>query len=472
MNSVGDSNASAEASATPVAPATVPDPPTGLTATPGNGQVSLSWSAPSNNGGASISGYKVFRGTSAGGEGTTPVGTPAGTTFTDTSLTNGTIYYYTVKAVNSVGDSNASAEASATPVAPATVPDPPTGLTATPGNGQVSLSWSAPSNIGGASISGYKVFRGTSAGGEGTTPVGTPAGTTFTDTSLTNGTIYYYTVKAVNSVGDSNASAEARRRHSSRPSRSTSRSSTTEPWGALGGVTRMSSPTTARRSASRVRWLGRRPRQSTHRRLQLVQPDDPAVLPRHGRRHAAGVAGTIDDSDVIRFDATSLGPTTSGAFSMYFDGSDVGLTTSGEDVDAFEILSSGNLSSRPTARWACRAVSAGAEDLLAFTPTGLGATTIGTYALYFDGSDVGVSYSNENIDAAAVDAAGRVYLSTTGSFAGIRRQRRRRGCLRLQPDDARRQRRAGTFSSTLYFDGSAFGLGGNDMVAIDLPPGA
>ena len=107
------------------APATVPDPPTGLTATPGNGQVSLSWSAPSNNGGASISGYKVFRGTSAGGEGTTPVGTPAGTTFTDTSLTNGTIYYYTVKAVNSVGDSNASAEASATPVAPATVPERP-----------------------------------------------------------------------------------------------------------------------------------------------------------------------------------------------------------------------------------------------------------------------------------------------------------------------------------------------------------
>ena len=51
-------------------------------------------------------------------------------------------------------------------------------------------------------------------------------------------------------------------------------------------------------------------------------------------------------------------------------------------------------------------------------PATLGATTSGSFSLYFDGSDVGLSTSSgEDIDAAAVDAAGRIYLSTLGSFA-------------------------------------------------------
>ena len=56
-----------------------------------------------------------------------------------------------------------------------------------------------------------------------------------------------------------------------------------------------------------------------------------------------GITGTIDDSDLVRFDASSLGATTSGTFSLYFDGSDVGLTTNAEDVDAFELLANGQL---------------------------------------------------------------------------------------------------------------------------------
>src|SRR5262249_18413700 len=54
-------------SATPIG-GTPPGPPTGLTGSPGNGQVSLSWTAPANNGGVNISGYRVYRGTSSGGE--------------------------------------------------------------------------------------------------------------------------------------------------------------------------------------------------------------------------------------------------------------------------------------------------------------------------------------------------------------------------------------------------------------------
>jgi hypothetical protein len=84
------------------------------TASPSSGSVALSWSAPSSNGGSAITGYKVFRGTSSGGETLlTTLGNV--TTFTDTGLTNGTTYFYTVAAVNSVGTGAQSNELSATP---------------------------------------------------------------------------------------------------------------------------------------------------------------------------------------------------------------------------------------------------------------------------------------------------------------------------------------------------------------------
>ncbi len=53
--------------------------------------------------------------------------------------------------------------------------------------------------------------------------------------------------------------------------------------------------------------------------------------------------GTVDDSDIVKFTATSLGDVTAGSFDLYFDGSDVGLTRSGEDIDALELLPNGHL---------------------------------------------------------------------------------------------------------------------------------
>ena len=101
------------------APATTPpSAPQNLQATPGNAQVSLTWSAPASDGGSQLTGYKLYRGLSPGGEDlVNPVGTPSGTTFTDTTAVNGTTYYYVVKASNAVGNSPPSNEASATPVA-------------------------------------------------------------------------------------------------------------------------------------------------------------------------------------------------------------------------------------------------------------------------------------------------------------------------------------------------------------------
>ena len=179
---------------------TAPSTPTGLTATAGSGQVSLSWTAAS---GAAT--YNVYRGTTSGGESTTPISTGlTGTSYVDTAVVAGTMYYYKVAAVNSVGTSALSSEASAKPSAP-TVPSAPTGLAATAGNAQVALSWTASS--GAAS---YNVYRGTTSGGEASTPVATGVtSTSYTNTGLTNGTKYYFKVAAVNSAGTSAQSTEA-----------------------------------------------------------------------------------------------------------------------------------------------------------------------------------------------------------------------------------------------------------------------
>jgi fibronectin type 3 domain-containing protein len=89
-----------------------PAAPTGLSATAGNSQVNLSWTASSG-----ATSYNVYRGTTAGGESTTAITTGlTGTSYTDTGLTNGTTYYYTVAALNSSGTSGMSNETSATPV--------------------------------------------------------------------------------------------------------------------------------------------------------------------------------------------------------------------------------------------------------------------------------------------------------------------------------------------------------------------
>jgi hypothetical protein len=176
----------------------VPSAPGGLSATAGDGQVTLSWSAA--NGATS---YNLYRGTSPGGEGATPYLTGlTATSYTDIGLTNGTTYYYTVKAVNTAGQSGPSSEASATPMP--LVPAAPTGLSATASNGQVSLSWNAV-----AGAASYNLYRGTSPGGEGSTPYLTGlTATSYTDVGLTDGTTYYYTVTAVNPAGQSGQSSQ------------------------------------------------------------------------------------------------------------------------------------------------------------------------------------------------------------------------------------------------------------------------
>ena len=97
------------------APPTAPAAPTNLKATAGNAQVALTWT-----GSAGATSYTLYRGTASGGETLLKSGLTA-TSYTDTGLTNGTIYFYKVAAANSVGTSAKSSEVSAKPTAPATV---------------------------------------------------------------------------------------------------------------------------------------------------------------------------------------------------------------------------------------------------------------------------------------------------------------------------------------------------------------
>ena len=93
-----------------------PSAPTGLTATPGDGSASLSWTPPSFDGGSSVTGYRIYRGPSAGSV-TFHQAVGAVTSFADTGLSNGTTYHYRVSAVNANGEGPLSSAALATPTA-------------------------------------------------------------------------------------------------------------------------------------------------------------------------------------------------------------------------------------------------------------------------------------------------------------------------------------------------------------------
>jgi PKD repeat protein len=105
--------------ASPIA-GTAPGAPTGLAASAGNAQISLSWAAPASNGGVSITSYKVYRSTTTGTETLLTAGGCSGLgavlSCTDTGLTNGQAYFYKVSAVNAIGEGAPSNEATATPV--------------------------------------------------------------------------------------------------------------------------------------------------------------------------------------------------------------------------------------------------------------------------------------------------------------------------------------------------------------------
>ena len=181
-----------------------PEPPSGVGASAWNASAVVVWSAPSDDGGATITGYVVTA--SPGGAMCTTTGALSCTV---NGLVNGTTYTFTVTATNIVGTGNSSSpSAGVTPTAPVVVaPSAPGTPSLTDNHGSISLSWSAPTSDGGATVT-YNVEELTNKGSWSqvatglTSPNYTYAGTTAKST-------YSFAIVAVNSAGRSGWSAAA-----------------------------------------------------------------------------------------------------------------------------------------------------------------------------------------------------------------------------------------------------------------------
>ncbi|HEV2369369.1 MAG TPA: hypothetical protein VGR90_05805, partial [Acidimicrobiales bacterium] len=211
---------SAEASATPVtsnaSTASAPSAPSGVAASAAgswpSGMVTVTWSPVPG-----ATSYAVYDATASGGESTsnqpacTPAGnsssgttTSSGTACTVSGLTIGTPYFFTVVASNPSGSSGMSTEASATPQGRPTPsganPPAPSGVTATAGDGLVTVSWSPV-----PAAQQYAVYATTTSGGEDYTtelPACTDNGNACVVTGLTDQTPYFFSVKAIYPLAD------------------------------------------------------------------------------------------------------------------------------------------------------------------------------------------------------------------------------------------------------------------------------
>ena len=183
-------------------PSTTPSAPASLTADNGNGQVELTWSAPTSDGGLSISGYeyRYAEGSSVPDDKSwNDVGLVESITIDE--LTNGQLYTFEVRARNDIG-AGSPKRTSATPVG---VPTAPSSVTVIAGNGQVILSWEAPSDDGGESITGYEYrYAEGSAIPDDTPWISVSTSRSITITDLTNGQLYTFEVRALNGAGPGN----------------------------------------------------------------------------------------------------------------------------------------------------------------------------------------------------------------------------------------------------------------------------
>jgi hypothetical protein len=173
----------------------VPNAPTAVTASPGNGKATVSWTAPVSNGGTSITKYTVTA-WPGGALATTLNGST--TTIDVAGLTNGTAYTFTVVASNGAGDSVASAASTAIVVGAPLAPGSPSAAAGSAG--QAVLTWAVPANNDSAIVS----FTVTpyDGGTKGTPIVLAGSGLTGTTvTGLISTHTYTFTVFATNGNG-------------------------------------------------------------------------------------------------------------------------------------------------------------------------------------------------------------------------------------------------------------------------------
>ena len=168
----------------------VPAVPANVNAVSSNyNSIILTWTAD-----AGATGYSIYRSTSPD-SGFTYIKGVTGTSYTNTGLTTGTIYYYQIKAYVKIGTNKIMSPVSET-VSVKPIPAKPTGLEATViDTTSIKVSWNT---VVGAT--GYSIYRSTSPDSDFTYIKGV-TGTSYSDTLLTTGNAFYYKVKAYTMVG-------------------------------------------------------------------------------------------------------------------------------------------------------------------------------------------------------------------------------------------------------------------------------
>ncbi|HOR63467.1 MAG TPA: hypothetical protein PKW18_02515, partial [Candidatus Sumerlaeota bacterium] len=184
---------------------TPPAVPTGLGATAGDKSVALDWA---DNTEPDLAGYNVFRATTSGGP-YTKINSALVTVsnYVDGTVSNFTTYYYVVTSVDNTPNHNQSAYSAQVSAQPqdTTPPAVPTGLVISSGDGAAYLDWADNNDL---DLGGYNVYRATVSGGPYSKVNGTAiTASNFTNSGLTNNTVYFYVVTAVDNTPNHNESA-------------------------------------------------------------------------------------------------------------------------------------------------------------------------------------------------------------------------------------------------------------------------
>jgi hypothetical protein len=171
-------------------------------ASPGDGEINISWDPPSNENETSITNYSIYRNDSSGMYASVPSDQ---LWFIDSNILPGIIYSYQITANNDNGEGGRTIEII---IMAGAAPSIPQNLTAFAGTSYIIITWETPASDGGYQIKNYSIYRGIISGEEEFyIQIGDEL--SFNDTDTENDVTYYYKILAVNEIGDSSLSDPA-----------------------------------------------------------------------------------------------------------------------------------------------------------------------------------------------------------------------------------------------------------------------
>jgi titin len=183
-----------------VTPGRIPDTPIPTLVATAYNYIEFSWTAP-YNGGYEITSYAIRVFTASDVEIPALNKSVSGTSTIVTGLTNGTIYRFSVTAVNSLGSSAQSTKVQATTSSSPSAPSVPQDVSGNPGIDQATINWSTPVSDGGSAITAYKVTEYDASNNQLLFVDVSNNVFTNTFTDLSGGILYKFSVSAVNAIG-------------------------------------------------------------------------------------------------------------------------------------------------------------------------------------------------------------------------------------------------------------------------------